>query len=521
MWLPGANEVRLGEPDEERALNCACDPLYLRAATFSSIPAVCMDRHPFPGAGQPWPSDSLFASTRFSLVEDLRHLLPRWGRRLCTWSEQLLASAGPDNLRFVGSDEFVPGRCVDDHHHPSGRIGDHPRCRNKHGVMDLNVRSEWVVLDEVGAGVLAGQAYDRIVPGMLALSTANTGEGGNSAAANNYGFHFHVYPWGFFDVGDPPGEGFIDDGIRFCATPGRSTTPEQEAELAALRDRYVASGDWAALWAAPERHPVSDTSGWTEVAAGRNHSCGVRKGEAVCWGSDAWGEASPPGGPIRGVTVGWRHGCGLRPDGAAVCWGDDSSGQASPPAGTFQSLGAGDFFTCGLTSAGRAVCWGNTSRDTWELPPSDVVFQHVAVGDKNGCGLSDGAVRCWGETRWPQGQPPAAYTFDRLELGYEEACGLQAEHGVVSCWGNLDRIRDAIPERPGQAAVSSGARMRCTLDLDGRVDCLDDLERPEIAPPTDGRFASVSVGFAHVCGVTRDGGLRCWGGDSFGQASPP
>lgn len=520
-YLSGAQNVSLGETDVERARNCACDPLLLREATFSSIPPYCMDQHPFPGNGQPWPREPLFASTRYSLVEDLRHLLPRWGRRLCSYSENLLATAGADNQRFVGSDEWVAGRCEGDHHTPSKPVGSYPTCTNSDGVIDLNVRSEWVVLDDVGAGVLANQAYPRLRGGMLALSTANTGQGGNSAAANNYGFHFHVYPWGFFDVGDPPGEGYIDDGVRFCATPGAQVSDTAEAEFASLRDGYVSTEDWSALWGAQADHPLSTEPLWTEVAAGRNHSCGLRSSTAVCWGSDFWGESSAPTIPLTSITVGWRHSCGLRSDGTAICWGDDASGQSSPPTETFQSLGAGDFFTCGLTTDGRALCWGNTSRDTWELPPTDRRFQHLAVGDRNACGVDDGAVHCWGETRWAQGQPPAEYAFDELELGYEEACGRIVETGTVACWGNLDRIRASIPGRIGQEAVSSGSRIRCTLHSDGVAECLDDLSRPGLIPPPDARFIAISVGYAHVCGVTPDGYVRCFGGDSFGQASPP
>lgn len=519
-YLPGAGSLVLGEPDEDRARACACDPNILRAATFDSIPPACMDTHPFPGSGQPWPSDSLFASTRFALIEDLRHLLPRWGRRLCTYSEVLLEAAGPGNQRFIGSSAFEEGRCEDDHHSPDTPIGSHPRCVTENGVMDLNVRSEWLLVDEQAAPILAKQLEPRVRAGMLALSTANTGEGGNSAAANNYGLHAHVYPWGFFDVGDPPGDGYIDDGVRFCATPGTPPDEAKEAELRALRDRYVTTGDWSALWGADERLRTSDFKDWTAVAAGRNHSCGLRSGRPVCWGSNHWGESAMPDEPLTSITVGWRHSCGLRPDGSVSCWGDDAMGQTTAPPGTFSAVGAGDFFTCGLREDGKVACWGKTWRDSWQKPP-DLRFQHLAVSDGNACGISDGAVHCWGETRWPRGQPPAEFSFDALDLGFEEICGIENETGTVSCWGNLDRIKASIPVRTKQRGVSSGTRMRCTLDEEGRAICSDDLERSGRLPPAETRFRSLSVGYAHACGVTDRGNLRCFGGNSFHQSHPP
>ena len=41
------------------------------------------------------------------------------------------------------------------------------------------------------------------------------------------------------------------------------------------------------------------------------------------------------------------------------------------------------------------------------------------------------------------------------------------------------------------------------------------------ATPPQGRFASISAGLQHTCGVREDGSLACWGWDGLGQASPP
>jgi len=67
----------------------------------------------------------------------------------------------------------------------------------------------------------------------------------------------------------------------------------------------------------------------TEVVAGARHSCGLTvEGEAVCWGSDADGQSSPPP-DVRFVSLvaGDRHTCGLDSELRVYCWGDDSAGQ--------------------------------------------------------------------------------------------------------------------------------------------------------------------------------------------------
>lgn len=69
-------------------------------------------------------------------------------------------------------------------------------------------------------------------------------------------------------------------------------------------------------------------------------------------------------GPYEAVALGPEHGCGLRPfSGKITCWGTDRYGQASPPSGAyFLSVSAGETFSCGLTVAEGKVCWGHIPR---------------------------------------------------------------------------------------------------------------------------------------------------------------
>ena len=39
--------------------------------------------------------------------------------------------------------------------------------------------------------------------------------------------------------------------------------------------------------------------------------------------------------------------------------------------------------------------------------------------------------------------------------------------------------------------------------------------------PPDGVFTSISSGWAHICGVKRDGTIACSGSNEHGQANPP
>ena len=49
------------------------------------------------------------------------------------------------------------------------------------------------------------------------------------------------------------------------------------------------------------------------LSAGSWNTCAIREsGELVCWGANRYGEASPPRGTFRSVSVGHYHSCGLR-----------------------------------------------------------------------------------------------------------------------------------------------------------------------------------------------------------------
>src|SRR5262249_17494952 len=140
----------------------------------------------------------------------------------------------------------------------------------------------------------------------------------------------------------------------------------------------------------------------TDLAGGEDHTCGiVADGTAACWGSNSYGQLTPPlsaGLPIKDfieITAGKRHSCGIRQGGAIVCWGDDSDGQLAAPSGSFKLLPAADFFTWGLRDDGAAICWGQGTGGS-STPPQNALPM-LAAGETHTCEIrpGDGALECW------------------------------------------------------------------------------------------------------------------------------
>jgi alpha-tubulin suppressor-like RCC1 family protein len=134
----------------------------------------------------------------------------------------------------------------------------------------------------------------------------------------------------------------------------------------------------------------------------------------------------------------------------------------------------------------------------------------VAAGPWHACGLTPaGSLHCWGANAWGQlgdgtttssAIPVAAaagFTFNALSVGNGFTCALAADGGAY-CWGT---------NRSGQLGAPPAGE-EC-----GGVAC----SRSPVAVTGDLRFASLSAGGAHACGIATDGRAWCWGANVAGQ----
>jgi uncharacterized protein YjdB len=262
--------------------------------------------------------------------------------------------------------------------------------------------------------------------------------------------------------------------------------------------------------------------------------------------SEVFVRAHPSSLELVQVVTGNDHACGLTTEGAAYCWGAGPLGtnevvdrcgriqmaavrvptaqwvtyrcSAVPVAvqggHLFRSLSSGEGHVCGLTAEGDAYCWGfnyagrqgDGTQLTREVPvrvATDLRFRTLTAGDHT-CGLTEqGVAYCWGSNL-------------NGKLGHGSMEPLETRPVAVA--GGLR-----------WAYLSAGSFHTCGVTQEGEAYCwgtnLDDAlgvgptgevchvacARVPRRVLTDVRFTSVEPGGFFTCGLSRVGEALCWG----------
>ncbi len=190
------------------------------------------------------------------------------------------------------------------------------------------------------------------------------------------------------------------------------------------------------------------------------------------------GDAGVPGVPPIVLGAAFDPTCAAQ-EGALYCWGKNRDGQ----------LGVGNI------------------DDHLDVQHVDLGLPVVATcaGEAHSCALAeDRSLYCWGKNLHgelglgdfaPRSRPTRVEgaSFVRIACGGYNSCGIR-DDGALYCWGE---------------------------NFEGKLGQDDPFTAPDsssgLAVAPDIRFHEVSVGQGHVCAVTRDGALYCWGRNTDGQ----
>jgi alpha-tubulin suppressor-like RCC1 family protein len=343
---------------------------------------------------------------------------------------------------------------------------------------------------------------------------------------------------------------------------------------------------------------VGGLSGVVAVSAGGAHTCALlADGPVWCWGDDQTGQLGDGGyenrsspvevtgltGAVEFISAGYGHTCAVMRDRGIQCWGWNTEGQLGDGtvqsrripgnvtgyAGGIAAISVGWSNTCALQSPeGGIRCWGlndggqlgdGTREDSLSPVEADGLGSGriaVAVGGGHVCALSGtGGVNCWGRNEHGQlGNGTVAdlnspvdvaglpEEIAALALGKAHACVLTVRGGV-KCWGANEsgQLGDGttadsgIPVyvlglAEGVSAIAAGASHTCALGRNGALKCwgsnqygqLGDATLENRSAPVDvsGLTAgvdSIAAGGSHTCAIASGVKLMCWGWNAYGQ----
>ena len=248
---------------------------------------------------------------------------------------------------------------------------------------------------------------------------------------------------------------------------------------------------------------------FVDLDVGLSVSCGVTRANNIrCWGENKIGPVRAEG--FTDVAVGNGHSCGLKLDGTVRCWSTrNHRGRLDIPTendgsplrlSSIDSFTDGDY-TCGIRIAdGSAVCWG------WDID-----------------GQSSGSSSEPNTFSYDYSND----TFSQLSPGANHTCGVLSkgeDRGKIRCWGGYNHNGvNVVPSTYADASFKSvhpGVLITCAIidggAEDGKAICWGGSNTGVLTEtPTDVTFSQISVGRYHVCGVTTEKTVHCWGGTEF------
>ncbi len=259
-----------------------------------------------------------------------------------------------------------------------------------------------------------------------------------------------------------------------------------------------------------------------ELRGGFNHFCGTDNGKLRCVGIDDVGETLVPNVAVRAFDVKGRRTCWIGMDGALACVGEGFF--VGPQASGVREITVVEECGCTLGTNGEVRCFGNRCG----LPDGvlEGPFKSVSADKDSGCALGlDGRATCWGDALASVPQEKLA----SIDVGLSIACYRREADGSVGCFTDVDfrKKPELLTPPPGRfASVEIGITWACGLRPSGAAECWGfkeySDEEYELKPaPKDQRFSRLSVGYNHICAITK--GARdavCWGRDRFGETKP-
>ncbi len=221
---------------------------------------------------------------------------------------------------------------------------------------------------------------------------------------------------------------------------------------------------------------------------------------------------------VRSITAGYDTSCAILDNSTqAVCWGQRS-----------------DWSDSGATTRSGELLLGSSSPSNSgtvvDLGTAGDRIYSITMGESHACAIVENTIECWGvEESGSFGQgssTTAAYSTPQtisvpsgltakqivIEHSIDSTCGVfedSAGASSVICWGD-------------ETAVGYSASSPVTTLADSPV---EDSNGNEIMPSDDSLspydIVDLQSGSSHTCALSRQGLIKCWGGNQQAQLSIP
>ncbi len=290
-----------------------------------------------------------------------------------------------------------------------------------------------------------------------------------------------------------------------------------------------------------------------QLALGNGHACArLSDGTVRCWGANTSGQLGNGEGPtelkprqVEGLqnvielVSAQRTTCATLADKTALCWGNNNRKKIHPTldtkrpvplegAANVKQIAVGDDHICILNESGVMLCKGSND------------FAQLGIGDNGSVDSSVFvAVQTSGRTPKQIGitgrSSLAAYTDNSVQCwGAANGCGGAASGGTIF-------VPTQVPSVTSIGALFAQGAVPCAVRFDGQVTCWgpndagqlgrgtrsDEVLAPGLVVGLSAVQQVASGGTesrSHVCAVTEDKSLFCWGANhnlQLGSACGP